>query len=294
MNSPYNKLDVLEVERRAIANMLAVNPDLYAYSPEFIRYASRYYPEWSAEDTKIVAVAQLCSDTPIYFWEVVGHHLWSRWNSTRSQADSDAFVTYMFPVIEGVIFRSGQHLKSKLGFDELFQELVLVILAKMGKFDPNRVVSRDKAGTPTYARVFSYFNHILFWQLITVTTAHASKNPDMDVVDADHDSDVDVMPWVTTEFHLALQDLAKTAVEAPLRRIASCLDSLVNTDAGMVSLLAHPITTLRSKAGVDMSEITAFYAEHGRLVFGYLDALRDTWTRTTAIKNPAPVEVHCA
>jgi hypothetical protein len=248
MQKPYNKSEVILVEQMAVRGLLAQNSDLYAYSPLFIKYITKYYPEWQTEksDTKIIKVSQMCEDAPIYYWEEVGAFLWNKWNQSRADTDRNNFLTYLFPIIDGVIFRSGQHLKSKMGYSELFQELCLVCMAKVPKYDPKR------------ARTYSYFNNALFWSLITITTKYKKDYPDFENIE-DIDKTFDDDNYGLAEIGILLSNLVDDSLDDQDEILYSAIIELLKSDETIVGFLNNPIGVLQKITGMKKIEITDFF-----------------------------------
>lgn len=164
----YNKQDVADVEKKAIGEMVKVEPDLNKYSEVFITRATAFYPEL-LEGFELKKKRGKKSN--LYFIEAVGRHLWEKWNADKTPENQNDFVTYLYTIIDGVIFKYGRH-KHGISYGEIFQGAVIKLIQAMDKFDPQRVVGHDEKGRPIYARVYTYFTMILNYGITTITMAH--------------------------------------------------------------------------------------------------------------------------
>jgi hypothetical protein len=164
----YNKQDVADVEKKAIGEMVKIEADLNKYSEVFIIRATTYYPEL-LEGFELKKKRGKKSN--LYFIEAVGRHLWEKWNANKTPENQNDFVTYLYTIIDGVIFKYGRH-KHGISYGEIFQGAVIKLIQAMDKFDPQRVVGHDEKGRPIYARVYTYFTMILNYGITTITMAH--------------------------------------------------------------------------------------------------------------------------
>lgn len=164
----YNKQDVADVEKKAMGEMILIEPDLNKYSEVFITRATAYYPEL-LEGFELKKKRGKKSN--LYFIESVGRHLWEKWNVNKIPENQNDFVTYLYTIIDGVIFKYGRH-KHGISYGEIFQGAVIKLIQAMDKFDPQRVVGHDEKGRPIYARVYTYFTMILNYGITTITMAH--------------------------------------------------------------------------------------------------------------------------
>jgi len=174
MDRAYQINDVIAVERQAIDELLALNPDLYSYNPTFIQYVMQHYhPEWQATlgDTKIIRVAPLFKNEAVYYWEEVGSYLWSRWNTSKDDNDRNNLLTYIYPIIDGQIFRRSASKMWQISYPELFQELVLSMIRRIPKFDSSKTMGKSQSPATTFA----YFNYATKMELITITTKYRNK-----------------------------------------------------------------------------------------------------------------------
>jgi hypothetical protein len=167
----YSKEEVALVEKIAIKEILNLNPDLNAYSESFVQKALVYYPELTPE---IPTKKRRGKKSNMYFLEPVGRYLWETWNADKSALNQNNFVTYLFTIIDGVIFKYGRH-KHGLSYGEVFQGAVIKLIQAMDKFDPKRQVGTDERGNPIYARVYTYFTMILNYGITTITMAHGGE-----------------------------------------------------------------------------------------------------------------------
>lgn len=164
----YNKQDVSDVEKKAMGEMVKIEPDLNKYSEVFITRATAYYPEL-LENFELKKKRGKKSN--LYFIESVGRHLWEKWNIDKTAQNQNDFVTYLYTIIDGVIFKYGRH-KHGISYGEIFQGAVIKLIQAMDKFDPQRVVGHDEKNRPIYARVYTYFTMILNYGITTITMAH--------------------------------------------------------------------------------------------------------------------------
>ena len=164
----YNKQDVTDVEKKAIGEMVKIEPDLNKYSEVFITRATAYYPELLVG---FELKKKRGKKSNLYFIESVGRHLWEKWNVDKTSENQNDFVTYLYTIIDGVIFKYGRH-KHGISYGEIFQGAIIKLIQAMDKFDPQRVVGHDDKGRPIYARVYTYFTMILNYGITTITMAH--------------------------------------------------------------------------------------------------------------------------
>ena len=165
----YDKISVEFMERRIIKEMLELNPT-GPYSTTFLLKASALFPEKFPEfNTK-----KRGKKSTNYFIEDVGKYLWAKWYSGRAFDDRNDFLTYCYPLIDGVIFKYARH-KHGLAYEEIFQSAIIKIIQAMDKFDPARVVGKDDNGNPIYARVYTYFTMVLNYGITTITMAHGAE-----------------------------------------------------------------------------------------------------------------------
>lgn len=164
----YDKQDVANVEKKAIGEMVLIEPDLNKYSEVFIVRATAFYPEL-LEGFELKKKRGKKSN--LYFIESVGRHLWEKWNTNKTQENQNDFVTYLYTIIDGVIFKYGRH-KHGISYGEIFQGAIIKLIQAMDKFDPQRIVGHDEKGRPIYARVYTYFTMILNYGITTITMAH--------------------------------------------------------------------------------------------------------------------------
>lgn len=164
----YSKESVADVEKQAIKELLELDPVLSNYPDAFVQKALVYFPERTPE---IPVKKRRGKKSNQYFLEPVGKYLWEKWNNDKSEINQNNFVTYLFTIIDGVIFKYGRH-KHGLSYGEVFQGAVIKLIQAMDKFDPKRKVGEDDRGNPIYARVYTYFTMILNYGITTITMAH--------------------------------------------------------------------------------------------------------------------------
>ena len=184
----FSKEDVADVEKKAMRELLEINRDLAGYSDAFIQKALVYFPELALE---MPAKKKRGKKSNMYFLEPVGRHLWEKWSADRSAENQNDFVTYLFTIIDGVIFKYGRH-KHGLSYGEVFQGAVIKLIQAMDKFDPKRQVGTDERGNPIYARVYTYFTMILNYGITTITMAHGGekiKNVSYEAISRTHGVD---------------------------------------------------------------------------------------------------------
>lgn len=164
----YNKLDIEILEKLTMKYMLSHN--LGPFSTAFNIKAALFFPDLYPDNSK----KKRGKKPSIYFIEDVAKFLWEKWNISRLPSDRNDFLTYCYPLIDGVIFKYQRH-KHGLSYDEIFQSAVIKIIQAMDKFDPKRIVSTDDKGNPIYARVFTYFTMILNYSITTLTMTYGAE-----------------------------------------------------------------------------------------------------------------------
>lgn len=181
----YDKLEVEQVERTAIAEMIAASKvtgdsydDLHAagYTDTVVSRAAFYFPEGFSD--AYLKRRRKAKKSSIYFIEDVAKFLWLSWNKIENKTSDQAysarnrFLTYCYPLIDGVIFKYQRH--KYLPYDEIFQNAVIKIIDAMPKFDPKRQVGTDDSGNPIYARVYTFFVLVTNYGMATITMAHGA------------------------------------------------------------------------------------------------------------------------
>ncbi len=192
----YNKLDVEQVEKDAIKEVILkynVTGDAYVdlhavnLTDTIVSRAALYFPEYFSE--AYLKKKKRAKKSSIYFIEDVAKYLWTKWSLFEDKTSDEAFVarnnflTYCYPLIDGVIFKYQRH--KYLPYDEIFQNAVIKIIEAMPKFDPKRIVGTDDNGKPIYARVYTFFVLVTNYGLATITMAHGAyklQNLSYDVI----------------------------------------------------------------------------------------------------------------
>lgn len=171
----YSKQEVENIEKAAVRKLLTTTPkDKYhTFSDSLTIKCFNYFPEcieyFSERQQK-----KKGKKTTIYFSEEVGRYLWDTWNTSKNFDDKNNFLTYCFPLVDGVIFKYARH-KHGLAYDEIFQNAVIKIINAVDKFDPNRQVGTDDKGNPIYARIYTYFTMVLNYGITTITMQHGAE-----------------------------------------------------------------------------------------------------------------------
>ncbi len=280
----YNKQDVSDVEKKAMGEMVLIEPDLNKYSEVFITRATAYYPEL-LEGFELKKKRGKKSN--LYFIEAVGRHLWEKWNVDRSAENQNDFVTYLYTIIDGVIFKYGRH-KHGISYGEIFQGAVIKLIQAMDKFDPQRVVGHDEKGRPIYARVYTYFTMILNYGITTITMAHG--------YDKIHNMSYDAMGRAVpgdkqsvTDASLVFQDflifLNTYKLDEDLTEIdKKILDKLyyvLTEGQDLHKIVNNLIYTLQNECGVKSKEVSATMVKM-REAFGPLNIFSSKMALTQA------------
>ena len=253
----YSKEDVAYVEKKAISELLAVNPDLSGYSEAFIQKALIYCPDLALE---LPLKKRRGKKSNLYFLEPVGRHLWEKWNVDRSAENQNDFVTYLFTIIDGVIFKYGRH-KHGLSYGEVFQGAVIKLIQAMDKFDPKRQVGTDERGNPIYARVYTYFTMILNYGITTITMAHGGdkiRNVSYEAISRIHgiDDKVTDASLVYQDFFIFLQaykDYEELTVTQKL--ILNKLYNMLNEEQNLGGISNNLVYTLQTECQVRAKEV---------------------------------------
>jgi hypothetical protein len=281
----YNKQDVADVEKKAIGEMVLIEPDLNKYSEVFITRATAFYPE-------LFVVFELKKKrgkkSNLYFIEAVGRHLWEKWNADKSPENQNDFVTYLYTIIDGVIFKYGRH-KHGISYGEIFQGAVIKLIQAMDKFDPQRVVGHDEKGRPIYARVYTYFTMILNYGITTITMAHG--------YDKIHNMSYDAMGRAVPGDKQSVSDAAmifqefliflatyKEETEDLLdidKKILDKLFDILNAGEDLHKIANNLIYTLQTECGVKSKEVLATMGKM-RTAFGPLNIFSSKMSLTQA------------
>ena len=255
----YNKEEVALVEKIAIKKILAINPDLNAYPESFVQKALVYYPELTLE---VPTKKRRGKKSNMYFLEPVGRYLWETWNADKSAENQNNFVTYLFTIIDGVIFKYGRH-KHGLSYGEVFQGAVIKLIQAMDKFYPKRQVGTDERGNPIYARVYTYFTMILNYGITTITMAHGGEKLRTSSYEALSRS-LGQEPDECTDASIILQDLL-LVLESLLQEDSDILDNqrLIYTELsdmlyspeGLAKISNNLVYELRSRTKLKHKDI---------------------------------------
>jgi len=166
----YTKTSVEYLEKKTMEAMLELSPK-GPYSDTFLMKSYLLFPEKYPE---LANKKKRGKKSTNYFIEDVGKYLWSTWKDDPTPANRNNFLTYCYPLIDGVIFKYARH-KHGLPYEEIFQGAILKIIHAMDKFDPKRQVGTDDYGKPIYARVYTYFTMVLNYGITTITMAHGAE-----------------------------------------------------------------------------------------------------------------------
>ena len=262
----YSKEDVADVEKKAMRELLAINKDLSLYSDAFVQKALVYFPELTLE---VPSKKRRGKKSNLYFLEPVGRHLWEKWNVDRSAENQNDFVTYLFTIIDGVIFKYGRH-KHGLSYGEVFQGAVIKLIQAMDKFDPKRQVGTDERGNPIYARVYTYFTMILNYGITTITMAHGGdkiRNVSYEAISRTHgvDDKVTDASLIYQDFIMFLnsfrtyEDLTNTQSV-----VLNKLYTMLTEDTNLGGLSNNLIYTLQTECQVRAKDVleTLTYLRH--------------------------------
>jgi hypothetical protein len=166
----YNKFEVEYLEKKTMEKMLNISPT-GPYSDTFLMKAYCLFPEKYPELANKKKRGKKSSN---YFIEDVGKYLWLTWHRNPTPENRNDFLTYCYPLIDGVIFKYQRH-KHGLAYEEIFQGAILKIINAMDKFDPERVVGVDDNGKQIFARIYTYFTMVLNYGITTITMAHGAE-----------------------------------------------------------------------------------------------------------------------
>lgn len=269
----YNKQDVSDVEKKAMGEMILVEPDLNKYSEVFITRATVYYPHL-LEGFELKKKRGKKSN--IYFIEAVGRHLWEKWNANKTPENQNDFVTYLYTIIDGVIFKYGRH-KHGISYGEIFQGAIIKLIQAMDKFDPQRVVGHDEKGRPIYARVYTYFTMILNYGITTITMAHGYDkihNMSYDAmgraVPGDKQSVSDAS-MIFQEFLIFLSTYKESEDLTPIdKKILDKLSTILEAGEDLHKIANNLIYTLQTECEVKSKEVLATMVKM-RTAFGPLN-----------------------
>lgn len=256
----YSKLDVEYLEKRAMEKMLAENPS-GPYSDTFLMKSYVLFPEKYPE---LANKKKRGKKSTNYFIEDVGKWLWSNWKISKSPEDRNDFLTYCYPLIDGVIFKYQRH-KHGLPYEEIFQSAILKIIQAMDKFDPARVVGHDDNGNPIYARVYTYFTMVLNYGITTITMAHGAEkitNVSLENFsrlfgnEAYAVSDASI---IFQEFLLLLETLSETndeLITETNKKVILGLRRMLNSSESTSKLVHNLVFSLKTECGVKVKDVT--------------------------------------
>lgn len=256
----YNKADVERLERATISEMLELEPTA-KYSDAFMIKAYQLYPDKFPE---LASKKKRGKKSGIYFIEDVAKYLWSKWNISREADQRNDFLTYCYPLIDGVIFKYQRH-KHGLAYEEIFQGAILKIIQAMDKFDPARVVGRDDNGNPIYARVYTYFTMILNFGLTTITMAYGAEKisncsyeqlSNLMGIEVDHVTDAST---VFSDLLMVLDSLiiSEDVVEDCHLDIYKSLQKHLTSAEGQMKIKTNIISTIRADVECKAADITS-------------------------------------
>lgn len=256
----YSKLDVEYLEKRAMEKMLANNPT-GPYSDTFLMKSYSLFPEKYPE---LANKKKRGKKSTNYFIEDVGKWLWANWKESKSPEDRNDFLTYCYPLIDGVIFKYQRH-KHGLPYEEIFQSAILKIIQAMDKFDPARVVGHDDNGNPIYARVYTYFTMVLNYGITTITMAHGAEkitNVSLENFsrlfgnEAYAVSDASI---IFQEFLLLLETLSETndeLITETNKKVILGLRRMLNSSESTSKLVHNLVFSLKNECGVKVKDVT--------------------------------------
>lgn len=254
----YSKLDVEALERVTMREMLQANKS-GPYGDAFLIKAAQLFPEMFPE---LSNKKKRGKKSTIYFIEDVGKYLWAQWKTTGDFDKRNDFLTYCYPLIDGVIFKYQRH-KHGLSYDEIFQGAVLKLIQAIDKFDPNRVVGKDDKGRDIYARIYTYATLVLNYGICTITMSYGAEkinNVSYDslsrVIDDYQEGHTDAH-IIYQEFLLFLESLlsVKEELSDPQYEILTALRDLVYSKEGNIHVVNNLIGTLKTKTGYSEAEI---------------------------------------
>jgi hypothetical protein len=255
----YEKLSVDFMEKRIIGEMLEKNPN-NKYSDSFLLKAYSLFPDKFPE---LASKKKRGKKSNNYFIEDVGKYLWLKWYETRDYDVRNDFLTYCYPLIDGVIFKYARH-KHGLAYEEIFQSAILKIIQAMDKFDPMRIVGSDDKGNLIYARVYTYFTMVLNYGITTITMTYGAEkitNISYDNVsrlcgnEAYQSTDASI---IFQEFLLVLEylrDVNDDLISPMNKKIIGKLLDLVKSPEASARLVHNLIFTLKNECDVKIKDV---------------------------------------
>lgn len=258
----YRKVDVEALEKSIIKEILLLpetEKKLLALSPGFFSKAVLFFPELF-EDTELKK--KRGKKTNNYFLEDVGKFLWLKWHKSQDYKDRNDFLTYCYPLIDGVIFKYQRH-KHGLPYSELFQGAIIKIIQALDKFDPMRVVGYTEDKRPIYARVYTYFTMILNFGITTITMSYGAEK----LTNVSYENLSKVFgnaPELSTdaglifqEFLLVLDSICLDDSLPPETLIVlQTLNNLLKDRVNVHKLVNNLVYTLKNECGVKIKDVT--------------------------------------
>ncbi len=255
----YQKTDVDYMEKRIIGEMLEKEPNK-KYSDSFLLKAYNLFPEKFPE---LINKKKRGKKSNNYFIEDVGKYLWTKWHEGKDYNDRNDFLTYCYPLIDGVIFKYARH-KHGLAYEEIFQSAILKIIQAMDKFDPFRVVGKDDSGKDIYARVYTYFTMVLNYGITTITMTYGAEritNVSYENIsrlfgnEAYSSTDASI---IFQEFLLVLEYLRDSddeLISEMNKKIINKLIELINSPEASSRLVHNLIFTLKNECDVKVKDV---------------------------------------
>jgi len=255
----YQKTDVDFMEKRIIGEMLEKAPN-NKYSDSFLLKAYNLFPEKFPE---LANKKKRGKKSNNYFIEDIGKYLWTKWKENKDFNDRNDFLTYCYPLIDGVIFKYARH-KHGLAYEEIFQGAILKIIQAMDKFDPLRIVGKDDNDNPIYARVYTYFTMVLNYGITTITMTYGNEritNVSYENIsrlfgnEAYSSTDASI---IFQEFLLVLEylrDLNDELISETNKKIINKLLELINSPEASSRLVHNLIFTLKNECDVKVKDV---------------------------------------
>lgn len=253
----YSKIDVEYLEKQTMEKMLDQNPK-GPYSDTFLMKSYTLFPEKYPE---LANKKKRGKKSTNYFIEDVGKWLWATWKETKTSESRNNFLTYCYPLIDGVIFKYQRH-KHGLPYEEIFQSAILKIIQAMDKFDPARVVGHDEYGKEIYARVYTYFTMVLNYGITTITMTHGAEK--LTNTSYEHlarslghePDDVSDASIIYQEFLIFLDSIisSKDVISVNDARVYSALRTLLTSPSGMLQISVSHVKSIRAILTEDMKD----------------------------------------
>jgi len=269
----YDKLAVEYMEKRIIKEMLDKYPN-DKYSDSFLLKAYLLFPDRFPE---LANKKKRGKKSNNYFIEDVGKYLWTKWHDTKDYDARNDFLTYCYPLIDGVIFKYARH-KHGLAYEEIFQSAILKIIQAMDKFDPKRIVGTDDNGRDIYARVYTYFTMVLNYGITTITMTYGAEritNVSYENVSRLYGNEaysVTDGPVIFQEFLLVLETLKDSddeLISDMNKMIITKLLELLKSPEASSRLVHNLLFTLKNECGVKVKDVVDAL-ELIKMIFGPL------------------------